>query len=135
MSVRRLLWLSVIPVLAMAVLLRPVAVRGDGVDRTLWLWAWQGGSASFINSVTHAPVQIDFGLATGFDHFSMSTDEKTEHYYTSGAYDMGKRLAGQRTDTLQYCSMVGITVRLGPHRFQVADGCLEIRALWPPRLL
>lgn len=130
-----MLWLAVVPALAAAVLLRPVAVRGDGVDRTIWLWAWQGGSASFTNSVTHVPVRIDFGLATGFDRFRMTTDEKTEHYYTSGAYDIDGRLMGQRTATLQYCSMVGITVQLGPHRFQVADGCLDIEALWLPQFL
>ena len=135
MTIRRLLWLSVVPLLAAAALLRPVAVRGDGVNSTLWLWAWQHGSASFTNSVTHEPVRIGFGLVTGFDHFSMTTDEKTEQYYTSGGYDIDGRLAGQQTDTLQYCSMVGITVQLGPHQFQVADGCLEIEALWPPRFL
>lgn len=136
MKARGLLWLLAVPALAVAaaILLRPVAVHGDGVDRTVWLWAWQNGSASFTNSVTHAPVRIDFGLFSGFDHFSMTTDEKTEHYYTSGSYDIDSRLAGQRTDTLQYCSMVGITVRLGRHRFQVADGCLEMRTLWPPRV-
>lgn len=131
---RRLFWLSIVPVLAAAALLRPVAVRGDGLDSTVWLWAWQHGNARFINSVTHVPVRIDFSLINGFDHFSMTTDEKTEHYYTSGEYDIDARLAGQRTHTLQYCSMVGITVQLGPHQFQVADGCLEIEALWPPQV-
>lgn len=131
----RLRWLAAAAlVLTAAVLSRPVAVRGDGVDSTMWLWAWQHGSARFINSVTHVPVRIDFGLVTGFDHFSMTTDEKTEHYYTSGGYDIDTRLMGQRTDTLQYCSMVGITVQLGPRQFQVADGCLEFKILWPPQL-
>lgn len=134
MTARGLLWLSAACALAVALLLRPVAVRGDGVDETVWLWAWQGGSASFTNSVTHEPVRIDFGLLAGFDRFSMTTDEKTELYYTSGGYAMDRRLAGQRTGTLQYCSMVGISVRLGRHRFQVTDGCLEMEVLWPPRL-
>lgn len=134
MAARRLLWLSAIPVLAAAVLLRPVAVRGDDFEQTVWLWAWQGGSASFTNSVTQAPVRIDFGLRTGFDHFRMTTDEKTEHYYTSGSYAIDARLARQRTDTLRYCSMVGITVLLGGHRFKVMDGCLEMHALWPPQI-
>lgn len=137
MRIRGLRWLSVGLVLALAlavaVLLRPVAVRGDGVNRTVWLWAWQSGSASFTNSVTHASVRIDFGLIAGFDRFRMATDEKTEHYYTHGSYDINDRLAGQRTDTLRYCSMIGITVQLGRHRFEVADGCLEMEALWPPR--
>ena len=134
MTSRGLLWLSAVVVLAVAALLRPVAVRMDGTDRMVWLWAWQDGSASFINSITHEPVQIDFGLGTGFDRFSMTTDEETELYYTSGEYAIDQRLAGQRTRTLQYCSMVGITVRLGRHRFEVADGCLEMEVLWPPRL-
>lgn len=129
-----LLWLPVVLLLAAAILLRPVAVHGDGVRGTVWLWAWQHGSASFTNSVTHEPVRIDFGLLAGFDQFSMATDEETEHYYTSGVYDIDGRLAGQRTHRLQYCSVVGISVRLGRHRFEVADGCLEMKALWPPRL-
>lgn len=130
---RRLLWLSAVLVLAAAALLRPVAVRGDALNRTVWLWAWQSGSATFTNSVTLAPVRIDFGLASGFDHFSMTTDEKTEQYYTGGSYDIDARLAGQRTNALRYCSMVGITVRLGTQRFQIVNGCLELKALWPPR--
>ena len=132
---RRLLWLGVLLIVLAAALLRPVAVHGDGLDDdTVWLWAWQKGSASFTNSVTHAPVRIAFGLLAGFDHFRMTTDEKTEHYYTSGSYAIDDRLAGQRTHQLQYCSMVGITVRLGARRFEVADGCLQLKALWPPRL-
>lgn len=135
MAAGRLFGLSAIAMLAAAAaLLRPVAVHGDGVDETVWLWAWQDGSASFVNSVTQVPVRIDFGLRAGFDHFSMTTDEKTEHYYTSGGYAIDARLSEQRTDTLQYCSMVGITVQLGGHRFQVADGCLQLKALWPPRV-
>lgn len=134
MMVRRLFWLAVVGALAAAMLLRPVAVRGDRVDSTVWLWAWQDGSASFTNSVTNAPVRIDFRFVTGLDHFSMTTDEATEHYYTSGSYDIDQRLLGQRTDALQYCSMVGITVRLARRLFQVTDGCLEIKALWPPQV-
>lgn len=135
MTAGRLLGLSAIALLAAAAaLLRPVAVHGDGVDTTVWLWAWQDGSASFVNSVTHVPVRIDFGLRTGFDQFRMTTDEKTEHYYTAGGYAIAGRLAGQRTRTLHYCSVVGITVRLGRHRFQVADGCLKMHMVWPPEI-
>lgn len=130
------LWLLIAAVaLAAAALIRPVAVQNDaGQRRTVWLWAWQGGSARFTNSVTHVPVRIDFRLGWGFDRFDMITDEKTVHYYTGGSYDIEPLLARQRTRTLDYCSIVGIDVRLGAQRFHVADGCLHLRALWPPLL-
>lgn len=129
---RWLIGLAVAAALVLAALLRPVAVRTDDAASTAWLWAWQRGSARFTNSVTHAPVRIDFRLWAGFDRFRMTTDEKTEHYYTAGEYAINDRLAAERTHTLHYCSVVGITVRLGSHDFRVADGCLQLTALWPP---
>lgn len=127
------LWLLfVVLAVTAAATVRPVAVRGDSGQRTLWLWAWQSGSVRFTNSVTHVPVRIDFRLGWGFDRFDMITDEKTVHYYTSGSYDIAPVLAQQRTRLLDYCSIVGMDIRLGRHRFHVADGCLHLRALWPP---
>jgi len=133
-TVCRLIWLILISGLAVALLLRPVAVHSDDTNRIVWMWAWQHGSASFTNSVTDVPVQIKFGLLYGFDQFSMDTDEKTQQYYTHGVYDIGQRLSGQHTRVLQYCSIVGINVQLGSRQFQVTDGCLKIEALWPPQL-
>lgn len=125
-------WFVALGLAALIATARPIAVHGDTVNDTLWLWAWQHGSVSFNNSVTGAPVRIGFGLTTGFDRFEMITDEKTENYYTSGSYDIGQRLTGQRTRELEYCSVVGINVQLGSHHYQVTDSCLQIKALWPP---
>ncbi|MEJ2666513.1 MAG: hypothetical protein P8Z81_05350 [Deinococcales bacterium] len=126
------------PVLAMGALLltlaRPVRLQGDapGSGTVLWLWAWQHGSVRFTNSVTGGPVNITFGLLDGFDHFRMRTDEKTEDYYTGGTYRINDRLGRQRTRSLAYCTVVGMTVTLGGRRFELADDCLEIQLLWPP---
>lgn len=118
--------------LSALVLARPVHVHGDQIDQRVWLWAWQHGSVAFTNSVTGAPVRIDFGFLTGIDQQRMLTDEKTENYYTSGTYDLNQRLRGRRTRKLAYCSVVGIDVTLASHRYALADSCLEIRLLWPP---
>ena len=130
---RRLVWT---PILVVGVLLlalaRPVRVRHDGTDTVAWLWAWQTGTVAFTNSVTGGRVQITFGLRTGFDHFHMATDEKTENYYTSGTYRINARLRPQRTRTQNYCSVVGMTVRLGRTHTTLRDSCLELTLLWPP---
>lgn len=123
------LLLVVLSVLALA---RPVRVHGDQIDQRVLLWAWQHGSVTFTNSVTGAPVRIDFGLVTGIDHQRMLTDEKTQNYYTSGTYDLNQTLRGRRTRELAYCSVVGIDVTLASHRYALADSCLEVRLLWPP---
>lgn len=129
-----LLWLPVILVLtAAALLLRPVSVQGDAFKQTVWLWAWQSGQVRFVNSVTQTPVRIDFGLFNGFSGFNMHTDELTEQYYTHGSYAIDQRLFGEHSQRLHYCSMVGMSVQLGSRLFQVSDGCLEIRILWPPK--
>jgi len=143
-------WLIWTPVLVMGVLIlalaRPVRLHSDawggggaggvdanaGGDRLVWLWAWQHGDVRFTNSVTGGPVDIGFGLATGFDRFHMATDEKTENYYTSGTYRINDRLRPQRTRTQRYCTVVGMTVTLGSRRYRLADDCLEMDLLWPP---
>ena len=130
---RRLVWT---PILVVGVLLlalaRPVRVVSDGGTSVAWLWAWQTGTVAFTNSVTGGPVRITFGLRTGFDHFRMATDEKTENYYTSGTYRINARLRPQRTRTQNYCSVVGMTVRLGRSHTTLRDSCLELTLLWPP---
>ena len=130
---RSLIWT---PILVVGVLLlalaRPVRVRTDGGASTAWLWAWQTGTVAFTNSVTGGPVRITFGLRTGFDRFHMATDEKTENYYTSGTYRINARLRPQRTRTQNYCSVVGMTVRLGRSHTTLRDSCLELTLLWPP---
>ncbi len=130
---RSLIWtpILVVGVLILA-LARPVRLDGDHGSRTLWLWAWQTGSVAFTNSVTGGPVTIRFDLRTGFDHFHMQTDEKTENYYTSGTYRINARLAPQRTRSLDYCTVVGMDIALGPYRTSLRDSCLEIHLLWPP---
>lgn len=137
---RALIWT---PILAVGVLMlalgRPAMVHdgapggsGSGGARLVWLWAWQHGSVTFTNSVTGGPVDIRFGLASGFDRFRMRTDEKTEDYYTNGTYRINGRLRPQRTRTQRYCTVVGMAVTLGTHHYELADDCLEIDLLWPP---
>lgn len=131
---RRLIWT---PILVMGVLIlalaRPVRLHPDsGPDRIAWMWAWQSGEVDFTNSVTGGPVRITFDLRTGFDHFRMLTDEKTENYYTSGTYRINARLRPQRTRSLDYCTVVGMTVRLGTSNTTLRDSCLELTLLWPP---
>lgn len=141
-------WLIWTPVLVMGVLIlalaRPVKLRSDawgsgpdvrgvrGGERLVWLWAWQHVDVRFTNSVTEAPVDIRFGLATAFDNFHMGTDEKTEDYYTSGTYRINDRLRSQRSRAQRYCTVVGMTVTLGSRRYRLADACLEMDLLWPP---
>jgi len=130
---RSLIWtpILVVGVLILA-LARPVRLNGDAGEHVVWLWAWQSGEVAFTNSVTGGPVRIRFDLRTGFDRFRMSTDEKTENYYTSGTYRINARLAPQRTRSLNYCTVVGMHVRLGTHHDTLRDSCLEITLLWPP---
>jgi len=130
---RTLIWAPILVVgVLILVLARPVRLSGDAGDHVLWLWAWQSGEVAFTNSVTGGPVDIRFELRSGFDHFRMLTDEKTENYYTSGTYRINARLAPQRTRSLDYCTVVGMTVRLGSHHATLRDSCLEITLLWPP---
>jgi len=131
---RSLIWtpILVVGVLFLALLARPVRLDGDHGSQMLWLWAWQRGDVTFTNSVTGGPVRISFDLRTGFDHFRMATDEKTENYYTSGTYRINARLSPQRTRSLDYCSVVGMDVTLASHHYPVLDSCLEIQLLWPP---
>jgi hypothetical protein len=110
---------------------RLVQIVGDQGSETLWLWAWQKGSVSFINSVTGRPVEIRFQIPWHFSWFSAQTDSGTEEYYTAGEYRWDRRLAQEHKKRLQYCSEVGITMILGGYVFRVRGGCLQASLVWP----
>lgn len=131
--VRRLAFpaLAVIALLFFAGVIRPVRVAGDGGSETLWLWAWQKGRVDFINSVTHHPVVITFGLPWRFSGFSARTDPGTEEYYTAGGYAWNDRLARESRRQLSYCSEVGLNVTLGSRVFREEGGCVTLSLLWP----
>lgn len=121
-----------VPLLMVAGLVRPVRVAGDHGSGTLWLWAWQKGRVEFINSVTHLPVDIRFGMPWRFSRFSVRTDPGTEEYYTAGGYSWNEQLSKERTGSLTYCSEVGINVTLGKNAFREQGGCVTVHLLWPP---
>ena len=120
-----------ISLLLLAGLVRPVRVVGDGDPHTIWLWAWQKGRIDFINSVTHLPVAISFGIPWRFSGFSARTDPGTEEYYTAGFYSWNEQLAKERPRLLRYCSEVGLNVTLGSHVFHERGGCISLSLLWP----
>ncbi|WP_145023380.1 hypothetical protein [Geobacter argillaceus] len=121
-----------IPLLLAAGVVRPVRVSGDRGSSTIWLWAWQKGRIEFINSVTHLPVDISFGVPWRFSGFSVRTDPGTEEYYTAGGYSWNDQLAKEQPGTLSYCSEVGINVTLGEYLFHEQGGCINVSLVWPP---
>ena len=134
-GVRRMLVIAFIltVLLIMAGSVRPVKiVREHGDGFIIWLWAWQECRIKFINSVTHLPVDISFGIPWSFSGFSAQTDPGTEEYYTAGGYSWNDQLAKEHTRTLKYCSEVGIDVMLGGNIFREQGGCISLFLLWPP---
>jgi hypothetical protein len=121
-----------ISLLLSAGLVRPVRVVRDRGTNTIWLWAWQKGRIEFINSVTHLPVDISFGLPWRFSGFSARTDPGTEEYYTMGGYSWNEQLAKERPRMLRYCSEVGLNVTLGGNVFREQGSCISVSLLWPP---
>jgi hypothetical protein len=121
-----------IPLILWAGLVRPVrvAVTG-GSPETIWLWAWQKGRIDFVNSVTHRPVAMTFGLPWRFSGFSARTDPGTEEYYTAGGYSWNEQLAKERPRQLNYCSEVGLDVTLGDRIYRQQGGCVTLSLLWP----
>lgn len=114
---------------------RPVkVVRDHDTDLVVWLWAWQECRINFINSVTHLPVDMSFGVPWSFSGFSARTDPGTEEYYTAGGYSWNDQLSKEHTGTLNYCSEVGIDVSLGGRIFRERGGCISLFLLWPPRI-
>lgn len=120
--------------LFVTVSVRPVKiVRDHGNGFVVWLWAWQECRVTFINSVTHLPVDMRFGVPWSFSGFSVRTDPGTEEYYTSGGYSWNEQLSKEHTGTLNYCSEVGINVSLGRKDFHEQGGCISLFLLWPSR--
>jgi hypothetical protein len=110
--------------------LKPAVVKTEDHTGLLVLLRWQSGQIRFINSVTMRPVAIHFRIGGLFRDFAVTTDETTEDYYTNGLYSMNDVLAKDSTDTLRFCSVKGIRLRLGFYDLDVKDGCLEVRLLW-----
>jgi len=112
---------------------RPVkVVRNHGTGFIVWLWAWQECRINFINSVTHLPVDMRFGVPWSFSGFSARTDPGTEEYYTAGGYSWNEQLSREHTQTLNYCSEVGMDVNLAGRVFHEQGGCISLFLLWPP---
>ncbi len=109
---------------------KPAVVSTDQKTGLLVLFRWQSGQIRFINSVTQEPVVIRFRLGRVFQGFSVSTDPLTESYYTSGTYSLNEAAAAEQTDVLRFCSIGGISLRLGFYDIELKDGCLEVRLLW-----
>jgi len=113
---------------------RPVKiVRDHNAGFIVWLWAWQECRIKFVNSVTHLPVDMRFGIPWYFSGFSARTDPGTEEYYTAGGYSWNEQLSKERTGTLNYCSEVGMDLNLAGRLFHEQGGCISVFLLWPPR--
>jgi hypothetical protein len=118
-----LAWLALMAV-------KPVIVTTDQKTGLFLMFRGQSGQIRFINSVTREPVVIGFRVDGKFNKFSVETSPSTEAYYTSGTYSMNKAAAEEATDVLKFCTIQGISLRLGFYNIELADGCLEVRLLW-----
>ena len=77
--------------------------------------------------MTGRPVRISFEVAEQvLRDFVMTTDPDTEGYYTGGEYRINDRLRAERQRTLQYCSQVGMQLRMGEHLWNIKDNCLTL---------
>ena len=130
MKWRRRLTIAAIAAVCILGLCKPAVIRTDHDTRLAVFFRWQSGDIQFVNSVTGRPVSIGFRIGRRFRGFSVRTDETTEAYYTNGTYDMNMRVAKEDTDHLSFCSVKGITLRMGFYTFAVKDGCLEVTLLW-----
>lgn len=126
----RRLAIAAITVACVLGLCKPALIRTHSDTRLAVFFRWQSGEIKFVNSVTGRPVAIDFQIGRRFQAFSVHTDETTEAYYTSGTYDMNTRIAEEYTDHLRFCSVKGISLRVGDYTFAVKDNCLELALLW-----
>ncbi len=130
MTGRRLMIVAAIAVVCFAGLFKPVLIRTDHETRLAALFRWQSGRIRFVNSVTDHPVTIRFQIVRRFQAFSVSTDETTEAYYTHGVYALNDIVAEESTDRLKFCSIKGISLKMGFYEIEVKDGCLEVALLW-----
>ncbi len=111
-------------------LFKPAVIRTNHKTRLAAFFRWQSGQIRFVNSVTDHPVTVRFHIGRRFQAFSVSTDDTTEAYYTHGVYDMNEMVAKESTDRLRFCSVKGISLRVGFYAIEVKDGCLEVALLW-----
>ena len=111
-------------------ILKPAVVKLESGTRLLMLLRWQSGKIQFVNSVTEKPVLIHFQIGGLFQQFTVLTDETTESYYTNGLYSMNEAVSRESTNTLNFCSIKGISLTLGFYNFSLKDGCLEVNLLW-----
>ena len=110
--------------------LKPAVVKTDDHAGLLVLFRGQSGVIHFVNSVTEKPVAIHFRIGSRFQDFSVVTDETTEAYYTSGLFSLNKAVSRESTEALRFCSMKGISLKLGFYDLYVKGGCLEAKLLW-----
>jgi len=127
---KRYLVIFVIAMGCVLVTFKPAVVKLESGTRLLVLLRWQSGKMQFVNSVTEKPVSIHFQIGGLFRHFKVITDETTENYYTNGLYSMNEAVSRESTNTLNFCSMKGISLTLGFYDFFLKDGCLEVKLLW-----
>jgi hypothetical protein len=111
-------------------ILKPAVVKTDDHARLLVLFRGQSGVIRFVNSVTDKPVAIHFRIGGRFQDFSFVTDETTEAYYTSGLFSLNEAVSKESTEALRFCSMKGISLKLGFYDLYVKGGCLEAKLLW-----
>ncbi|MCU0558232.1 MAG: hypothetical protein MUF67_13110 [Desulfobacterales bacterium] len=131
MRLRRLTFVGgFIACLLFAAAAKPAVVSTDQKTGLLLLFRGQSGQIRFINSVTGEPVVIRFRIGGLFRDFSVSTDPLTEAYYTSGTYSLSEAAATEATAALRFCSIGGMSLRLGFYDIEVREECLEVRLLW-----
>jgi hypothetical protein len=111
-------------------ILKPAVVHTDNHARLLVLFRGQSGVIRFVNSVTEKPVAIHFRIGSRFQDFSFVTDETTEAYYTSGLFSLNEAVSKESKEALRFCSMKGISLKLGFYDLHVKGGCLEAKLLW-----
>jgi len=123
---------ALLAVILAILLIRPILVMRDGkTERIAWLWIWSKIQVSFVNSVTGRLVEIKCYPLWKFSHFSARTDSETEAYYTGGKYQWNEVLKRERTSSLAYCSIKGVTICTPVECFSTREGCLSIKLLWP----
>lgn len=130
MRLRRLIFGGGLLACLLLATVKPALVSTGQQTGLLVLMRWQSGQIRFINSVTQKPVLIRFRVGRVFQEFSVSTDPLTEAYYTSGTYSMSEAAAAEKTPVLRFCSIGGMSLKLGFYDIEIQDGCLEVRLLW-----